>query len=456
MLYLETIPKLTSGAEYADLGRVLLSTCQELVTSGTGGFTSADCDSVQAAALATRLASPPTNAAAAAPEAAVACPTGGTLDPTQLRSDDGIDDFGFDGAIPSTALWFHAPAEGPPAYASSGTESIFGLDPNPRDPDMPTPAYSDLASSSFTVPVATGGAYLNFHHAYVMDYEGSTYYDGGRLFVQKQVNGAWSSVAGLPWVNGPTKHVKGSSAAGFTGFGGDSHGYGSSQVDFSSLAGQTVRLIFRVEGDPSIAMLGWWIDDVRLYSCSSTLPGRPAITGTAAGTTTARVTWTAPVYPGAGIASYKVTRSDGKPVPDQLSTARSVNLSGISPTTGVTVYVRAVTGSGDLGPFVSTRIYPTTTSVTSSTTRATKNRAFTVTGKTVVRGTRTGVASMPVLLQRRYPGRAWVNASTGTTSASGTKVWSVRQSRLAYYRVVARGARSWLASTSPTRTVRVR
>ena len=33
-LYLETIPRLTSGSEYADLGRVLTSTCDELAAPG--------------------------------------------------------------------------------------------------------------------------------------------------------------------------------------------------------------------------------------------------------------------------------------------------------------------------------------------------------------------------------------------------------------------------------------
>ena len=460
-LYLETIPRLTSGSEYADLGRVLLSTCQELATSATGGFTSADCDSVQAATAATQLSSPPAKAGAAAPEVAVACPTGGTLDATQLRDDDGFDDFGFDS---SAGLWARLPLGdadpdwGPfpftdvPANASSGKESLFALDPDPFEGD---PALGDLTSAGFTVPNATGGAYLNFHHAYVMDYDGSTYYDGGRLAVQKQVNGTWTSVTGLPWVNGPTRHVKGSTSAGFTGFAGDSHGYGSSQVDLSSLAGQTVRLVFRVEGDPRYAFYGWWIDDVRLYSCSSTVPGRTAITGTAAAATTARVTWAAPLYPGAGIASYRLTRSDGRGVPAQSATTRSVTLSRISQTAGVTISVAAVTATGDVGAASSVRIYPTTTSITSSTTNAVKNRAFTVTGKTVRRGTSTTVASMPVLLQRRYPGGSWATASTGTTGSKGTKVWSVRQSRAAYYRVVSRGARAWLGSTSVTRTIRV-
>ena len=65
LLYLDVIPRLTSGAEYADLGRVLASTCDEFVAARTAGFTPADCDSVRTAVAATELSSAPANAAAA-------------------------------------------------------------------------------------------------------------------------------------------------------------------------------------------------------------------------------------------------------------------------------------------------------------------------------------------------------------------------------------------------------
>ncbi len=59
------------------------------------GFVTGDCDSVRAAVLATELASPPDDAAAAAPEAQISCPSGAGVDTVLARDDDGFDDFEF-------------------------------------------------------------------------------------------------------------------------------------------------------------------------------------------------------------------------------------------------------------------------------------------------------------------------------------------------------------------------
>ncbi|MDX6232631.1 MAG: hypothetical protein QOH68_1619 [Nocardioidaceae bacterium] len=448
-LYLETIPRLTSGSEYADLGRVLVATCDELATAGTGGFTTDNCDAVREAVAATELSSPPTAVSAAAPEAPVACPTGNSQITLVRRDDDGIDGFGFSSTSP---LWGRANGEGIPSYATSGTESLFGLDPAP---DLGDPSSGSVTSTAFTVPVSAGGAHLNFHHAYVMDWENSTYYDGGQVVVAKLVNGTWTTVTGLPWVNGPTRHIIGSTGSGFTGFGGDSRGYGSSEVDLSSLAGQTVRVSFRVEGDPVIAFFGWWIDDVRLYTCGSPVPGAPRITASAAAPTSAKVTWQAPAYAGSGIGSYKITRSDGKTATVSSAT-RSATLTGFNTTVPLTVSVVAVNQTNQAGPAATTRFLATTTT-TSATARAAKGKPFTITAKVVRRGMSTLVRGMPLTLQRRLVGKtAWSTLSTGSTTAKGIKTWTVRQNARTSYRVVAKGVSTWFTSTSSARTVGMR
>ena len=45
-------------------------------------------------------------------------------------------------------------------------------------------------------------------------------------------------------MNGPKQTME---DTGTKIFGGDSHGYGSTRVDLSSLGGQTARVVFRVE-----------------------------------------------------------------------------------------------------------------------------------------------------------------------------------------------------------------
>jgi bacillolysin len=459
LLYLEVIPRLTSGSEYADLGRVLGSTCDELAASSTGGFTSDDCASVRSAATATELSSAPTSASAAAPEAPISCPAGNPVNTVIARDDDGIDDFDFSFTTPQ--LWERAPGGGVPSYAVSGTESLFGLDP---DPSLGDPASGAVTAAPFTVPAAGGGTYLNFHHAYVLDYDDSGFYDGGRVVVSKLVNGSWVPVNGLPWVNGPTKHIVGGTAAGFTGFGGDSHGYGSSQVDLSSLAGQRVQVAFRLEGDSMYSLYGWWIDDVGLYACDTAAvpaaapvaPSAPTTIKVNAGASSAVVSWGAPSDAGSTpVTSYRVTRSDGQ-VTTLPSTSRSTTLTGFNTTAARTVTVTAINAEALVGSPATVSINPTVTSVTSSSTKVTKGRAFTVTGKVVRRGSTSVVSGMPLTLQRHLYGKPWSNLSTGTSGSHGTKAWSVKQSARTSYRVIAKGVTTWFGSTSSTRTVAVR
>ena len=266
------------------------------------------------------------------------------------RDDEAQQDFGFT----LGSLWQRTPANGSPKNAESGTSSLFGWDP---DPDTyGDPSSSSATTAGFTVPTGTS-TYLNFHHDYFFEFQGTTYYDGGDVLVQKLVNGTWTTVTGLPWVNGATKTMSGTSTKVF---GGDSHGYGSSQVDLTSLAGQTVRLAFRVNGDNVGSFYGWWIDDLRLYTCSYDVASAPATTVTAA-TTTATVAWTTPSHLGSSpIASYRITRSDGK-VNTAAASARSINLTGLAANTNVTIGVAAVDSDGHAGVASSVPVYATTT-----------------------------------------------------------------------------------------------
>jgi hypothetical protein len=283
--------------------------------------------------------------------------------------------------------------------------------------------------------------------------------------VQRLVNGAWQNVSGLPWVNGPNRHIEGSTAAGFTGWGGDSRGYGSSEVDLSSLAGQRVRVSFRVEGDDYAWFMGWWIDDIRVYACDTAAvpdagPVSPSVPTTAAvraATTSAVVSWQPPADRGsAPITSYRITRSDGK-VNTAGAGARSLTITGLRANTNVNVSVAAVNADGRVGTARTVPVYGTATTVTSSVAKAVKNRAFTVTGKVTRRGTSSLVAGMPVTLQRRVVGTSvWRAVSNATTNARGVKAWSVKQTKGTYYRVVARGVRNFLGTTSAARTVGMR
>ncbi len=333
LLYLEVIPRLTSGAQYADLGRVLGTTCDELAAGATGGFTTADCANVRTATAATELALPPANPAAAAPETPSTCASGTTMVPLK-RDDDATATFGF----AQGALWQRTPLNGTPNYTRSGTSSWFGWDP---DPSLDGISSSALTSAPFTVPVGQS-TYLHFNHAYLFEwYDGipglAPYPDGGQVLVQTLSGGTWTSRT-VPWINGPNRSWGTTTAKVF---GGDSHGYGSSRIDLTSLAGQTVHVFFKVLGDQDTYLQGWWLDDIRLYSCPNSVASVPKTTASA-GTSSVKINWTAPTYVGSSpIASYRITRSDGK-VTTVPATARTTTLGALNATLPLTVNVAAV------------------------------------------------------------------------------------------------------------------
>ena len=447
LLYLEVIPRLTSGAEYADLGRVLGTVCDELASNNTDGFTTADCTSVRAAVAATELAQRPTNPAASAAEAPVSCAAGTRL-VTLRRDDDATASFAF----ARGALWQRTPQNETPEYSHGGTSSWFGWNP---DPSLDGISSSALTSGSFVVPVSQA-SYLHFHHAHVFEWYDAAgpfpafYPDGGQVLVQTLSGGTWTTRA-VPWVNGPNRSWNGTT---YKVFGGDSHGYGSSRADLTSLRGQTARIVFKVLGDQNTFLIGWWLDDVRLYTCPNSIASVPRTTAVT-GLSSVRVSWTPPSYVGTSpVASYRITRSDGR-VTNVPGTARTTTLGALNLNAALTVRVAAVNSLGQAGAASIVRIDPTATAVGAPVKAKKKNRLFAVTGRVVKRGTTSVVAGAPVILQRRLATSSlWVNVATGTTNSLGVKAWAVRQKKGTYYRVLSRGVRTFFASTSGARLVK--
>lgn len=52
----------------------------------------------------------------------------------------------------------------------------------------------------------------------------------------------------------------------------ESNGYGASRLALNALSGQSVRFRFRIASDTGIPDYGWFIDDVRIYSCQPFAP----------------------------------------------------------------------------------------------------------------------------------------------------------------------------------------
>jgi bacillolysin len=464
-LYHEVIGRLTSGAEYDDLGRTLIATCDELATSGAAGFDADDCTAVRSAVSATELMRQPAVTGSAAPEVSDACPTG-QVKVTLFHDDDGAGTSwtrvgqGYDGSGALTWLWTRAPETfGAPRYVNSGAWSWYGAEPDPENYGDPA-TVTLWPTNAITLPTQ-GRTYLHFHHAHVLEWYPATataaaaYRDGAAVEMYTRSGTGWArNGTALTWVNGPDKSIRFSpTATAWRGFGGDSHGWGSSRVDLTPLAGKAVRPQWKVRANQSISYLGWYVDDIELYNCRSAVP-TAARSVTATGTSTgARLTWTAPEWAGSGIGAYQVTSSDGL-VRSLPASARATTYTTLPAGPTTTFKVAPVNVSGVAGPAVSRKVVRTRLSTSVSSTRVPKNSDVLVSAR-LARTDVTGyVAGQPVVFQRRPAGSTtWSTLATRTTGTDGTVSARIVVPSTAYLRVVYRGGVGWVGSVGPERAV---
>ncbi|MBA3307268.1 MAG: M4 family metallopeptidase [Chloroflexi bacterium] len=265
---------LGSASDYADLGAALNQACSDLVgttpkngagsPSASGAFTAANCTEVSQAVLATEMALQPTAPDTSAPEAAV-CTSGTPVNAFFDDLENTASGNWTTAAIGTSPITWYYPQTShsydgwDPTYATSGDTNIWGdnLD-----------ATSDSVirmTSGVTIPA---GGLLHFKHAYGFE-DG---YDGG--IVEYQIgSGTWTNAGPLGIVNGYNGPVD--ALGGINGFTAESNGYISSRIDLSSLAGQSVKFRFRIGTDYAIFDYGWFIDDVRIYTCTTSATRQP-------------------------------------------------------------------------------------------------------------------------------------------------------------------------------------
>lgn len=353
---------LTSGSDYGDLYDALRQGCANLI--GTRGITAANCQQVQKVVDATEMNRQPVTAGAAAPEAPV-CPVG------QVPSDRFYDDlenptsrnWAASSAVGGVS-WFYPQNTHPftgfdATFATSGSFNFWGDD---RDS---IGDYSIARTAGVTLP---SGAFLRFRHAHsfetgfdggVVEYStngGTTWNDAGPLFVNNGYTHTLSTIASNP-------------LGGRRAFSGVSHGYYSSRLNLSRLAGRSVRFRFRIGADSSVGGLGWFVDDVRVYTCGAT--GRAPVATVRASSFQARsalgaarvpvlVSWSATDPDGSGIARYELQRSqDGGAYSNvALPGPRIRSLrSFLLPAHAYQVRVRAVDAAGNLSPWKAGRTF---------------------------------------------------------------------------------------------------
>ncbi len=262
----------TSAGDFQDLYNTLQQACTNLV--GISGITVTDCQQVKNTVDAVEMNQ---QASSCAANEAPVCAAGQV--PTNLFFDDL--------ETPSSGRWAKTALSGPevwyypqnpnpyqaqgwdPTYATSGVTNMWG-----DDTDTVSDSVIRMVSG---VSIPSGKpVYMRFNHAYafeadtdgtmhdgsVVEYttDGSNWQDAGVLFTENGYRGTISSSYGNP-------------LGGRQGFGKRSWGYLSSRLGLNSLAGQNVRFRFRIASDSGNGAMGWWIDDVRIYTCSTPVQG---------------------------------------------------------------------------------------------------------------------------------------------------------------------------------------
>jgi len=253
---------LTSAADYNDLYNDLLLACNNL------GYSASDCQEVKDALDATQM-----NQQAASCQATEApiCPAGTSV---INRFFDNIESGSGNwtaGSITGTAFWFVPQTTSTFSgfdvpYATSGVGNIWGFDQG-----SPVGSSSDtyLAMNHDVTLPANASMHFNHSFGFESNTDGTSRSDGGVLEYSVNGGSSWVNAGSLFTFNG----YNGTLAAGnplgtIPAFSADSRGYISSKLDLSSLGGQNVRFRFRIGTDSTIFDFGWFIDDVRIYTCT--------------------------------------------------------------------------------------------------------------------------------------------------------------------------------------------
>ena len=287
---------LTSAGDYADLASALPQACTNLI--GTAGIAAGDCTEVSDAVAAVQMNAIPPRAPN--PEAPV-CGTG--LVPSNLFSDD-LENTASGNWVAESG-WYYPQNPNPSpigdaTYATSGTKNFFGYDRTAAG------AFSISMTRNVAIP-AGSTAFLRFNHAYGFENSGATGYDGGVLEIS--VNGGTFQDIGARLTdggyNGTLTTTSNNPIEGRPAFVRESNGYVSSRATLTGLGGQSVRFRFLIGTDegnlnanqrPDI--YGWFVDDIRVYTCAPPTPsgsggdGVPSPAPTAEDTTTTTTTTT--------------------------------------------------------------------------------------------------------------------------------------------------------------------
>ncbi|NOT53372.1 MAG: DUF11 domain-containing protein, partial [Deltaproteobacteria bacterium] len=262
---------LLSGSGFLDNYNAVQQACSDLI--GTAGITAGDCVEVKKALDAVEMA----NTVCARPATPALCPVG------QVRTD-----LFFDNLAPTSTNWTTATLTGSNHWLDDALHTAFGGCSGTPDIfcaisatsgqhafwgyNRPTIADSTVAMS-VNVAIPVGGARMQFNHSYGFEEEPGVNYDGGVIEYSTNSGGTWTDAGSLITAGavygGAVQSGFGNPLANRNAFVRESFGYTASQLNLTSLAGQNARFRFRIGTDSSADDYGWFIDDVRVYTCTA-------------------------------------------------------------------------------------------------------------------------------------------------------------------------------------------
>jgi hypothetical protein len=256
---------LTSAANFLDNYNALLQSCQDLI--GASGISSADCLEVEKALDAVEMSAPwPCTPAPAAVPAY--CPAGAA--PEIWHYEDVEGGFGSLPTCPSGALLTTWCVEEPGSllgsFATSGVNSLWGYN---------TDTAGTMSAEGLFASPLPANMRMQFSHAHGFENFGSTfYYDGGLVEFTTDGGTSWMDAGALITAGqaygGTLSASFGNPCGGQSAFGGDSWGYTASQLDLGTATGGTgFGYRFTVCTDSSIDEYGWFVDDIRIYECTT-------------------------------------------------------------------------------------------------------------------------------------------------------------------------------------------
>ena len=245
---------LVSGSDYADLHQLLYQACLNLV--GTNGIVMADCQEVRDATDAVKMDQQPTNNPNYNRDAPL-CPAHA---PKFIFSDD-LESGSANWSLQTR--WSYDSPYSPLAH--SGQHYLYADD---------YPASISDASATLKEISVPYNAYLHFSHAYNFEsalYDSRMYYfDGGVLEYSTNGGATWNDAGWMMDFNGYSGFIYDgwvNPLKGRPAFAGNTKGYISTRLNLTPLAGSNVKFRWRMGLDDTGSAWGWWLDDVKVYTC---------------------------------------------------------------------------------------------------------------------------------------------------------------------------------------------